>query len=40
MPEKILLVEDEISLQEALAYHLKKQGHTVETVGDGAAALT
>ncbi len=39
MPERILVVEDEISLQETLAYNLSKQGYTVETVGDGAAAL-
>jgi len=39
MPETILIVEDEISLQETLAYSLKKEGYTVETVGDGRAAL-
>ncbi len=39
MPEKILVVEDEISLQETLAYNLRKQGYIVETVGDGASAL-
>jgi DNA-binding response OmpR family regulator len=39
MPEIILIVEDELSLQEALAYNLKKEGYTVETVGDGRAAL-
>jgi DNA-binding response OmpR family regulator len=40
MPEKILVVEDEISLQESLAYTLRRQGYEVETVGDGNAALT
>lgn len=39
MPEKILVVEDEIALQETLAYSLKKEGFTVETVGDGRSAL-
>jgi len=39
MVEKILIVDDEISLQETLAYNLKKQGYDVETTGDGAEAL-
>ncbi|MBI5351675.1 MAG: response regulator transcription factor [Chloroflexi bacterium] len=39
MSETILIVEDEISLQETLAYNLKKEGYTVETVGDGRSAL-
>ena len=39
MAEKILVVEDEISLQETLAYNLKKQGYEVEVVGDGNSAL-
>jgi DNA-binding response OmpR family regulator len=39
MPDIILVVEDEISLQETLAYNLKKEGYTVETVGDGRTAL-
>lgn len=39
MSEKILVVEDEISLQETLAYNLKRQGYQVETAGDGAVAL-
>jgi len=39
MPETILIVEDEPSLQETLAYNLQKQGYTVETAGDGRAAL-
>ena len=39
MNESILIVEDEISLQETLAYNLKKEGYAVETVGDGRAAV-
>ena len=39
MAEKILIVEDELSLQETLAYNLKKEGYIVETVGNGRFAL-
>ena len=39
MTEKILVVEDEPSLQETLAYNLKKEGYIVEAVGDGLVAL-
>ena len=39
MTETILIVEDEPSLQETLAYNLKKQGFTVEAVGNGRTAL-
>jgi len=39
MAETILVVEDEPSLQETLAYNLKKEGYMVEAVGDGLAAL-
>jgi DNA-binding response OmpR family regulator len=39
MPEKILVVEDEISLQETLAYNLRRQGYEVQAVGDGNTAL-
>lgn len=39
MPETILVVEDEPSLQETLTYNLEKQGYTVESVGDGRSAL-
>ncbi len=39
MAEKILVVEDEVTLQETLAYNLKRQGYEVETVSDGKAAL-
>jgi DNA-binding response OmpR family regulator len=40
MTEKILVVEDELTLQETLAYNLKRQGYDVETTGDGPSALT
>lgn len=40
MTEKILVVDDEVSLQETLAYNLKKQGYEVFVVGDGRSALT
>ena len=39
MAEKILVVEDEIALQETLAYNLKRQGYEVQTCGDGLCAL-
>jgi len=39
MSEKILVVEDEPTLQETLAYNLTRQGYTVETASDGQAAL-
>src|SRR5512136_449875 len=39
MQEIILIVEDEPSLRETLAYNLEKQGYKVEAVGDGRAAL-
>ncbi len=39
MPEKILVVEDELSLRESLAYNLKKEGYAVETAGDGRSAV-
>lgn len=39
MAEKILVVEDEQTLQETLAYNLKRQGYEVETAGDGTVAL-
>ena len=39
MAEKILVVEDEVTLQETLAYNLQRQGYNVETVGDGPSAL-
>lgn len=39
MPEKVLVVEDELTLQETLAYNLRRHGYEVETAGDGLAAL-
>jgi DNA-binding response OmpR family regulator len=39
MAEKILIVEDEQTLQETLAYNLKRQGYEVIRAGDGALAL-
>lgn len=39
MAEKILVVEDEMSLLETLAYNLQKQGYEVEIAGDGLTAL-
>ena len=40
MPEKILVVEDEQTLQETLAYNLRRQGYEVELASDGPTALT
>ncbi|MDD2522080.1 MAG: response regulator transcription factor [Anaerolineaceae bacterium] len=39
MTEKILVVDDEVSLQETLTYSLEKQGYQVEVAGDGLTAL-
>ena len=39
MAEKILIVEDELTLQETLAYNLKRQGYLVETANDGQSAI-
>ena len=39
MPETILVVEDEPALRDTLTYNLKKDSFTVESVGDGRAAL-
>jgi DNA-binding response OmpR family regulator len=39
MPETILIVEDEPSLQETLTYNLQKQGYRAETAGNGRTAL-
>jgi len=40
MAEKILVVEDELTLNETLVYNLKKQGYEVESVMDGHDALS
>lgn len=39
MSEKILVVEDEPSLLEALAYNLTRHGYQVETAADGKSAV-
>lgn len=39
MSERILLIEDEVGLQEAIAYTLQKQGYVVEVAGDGLQGL-
>lgn len=39
MQPKVLIVEDEQSLQETLVYNLTKEGYKVEAVGDGNVAL-
>lgn len=39
MSEKVLIVEDEPSLQETLAYNLTRQGYKVDTASDGQTAL-
>jgi DNA-binding response OmpR family regulator len=40
MAEKILIVEDELTLQETIAYNLKREGYLVETSTDGVEAIT
>jgi len=37
--EKILVVEDDTAIREALSYNLGREGYEVLTVGDGAEAL-
>jgi len=39
MVNKVLVVEDEAALREALAYNLTRQGYEVKTANDGRAAL-
>jgi DNA-binding response OmpR family regulator len=39
MSERVLVVEDEKSLQETLAYNLHRQGYEVEIAGDGNDAV-
>jgi DNA-binding response OmpR family regulator len=39
MNEKILVVEDDPTLQETLAYNLKYQGYEVDTAEDGKTAI-
>jgi len=39
MPSKVLLVDDDVTLQETIAYNLEHNGHEVLVVGDGAEAI-
>jgi DNA-binding response OmpR family regulator len=39
MPEKILIVEDELVLQETLKYNFSNSGYDVKTAGDGTEGL-
>ena len=39
MSDKILIVEDELTLQETLAYNLEHQGYQVFTASDGNKAI-
>jgi DNA-binding response OmpR family regulator len=39
MSEQVLVVEDETTLRETLAYNLTRQGYTVHTAADGYTAL-
>ncbi|MEX1143462.1 MAG: response regulator transcription factor [Anaerolineales bacterium] len=39
MREKILIVEDDTSIREALVYNLEREGYEVLAVGDGSEAL-
>lgn len=39
MPHKVLVVEDDAAIREALSYNLGREGYQVEVVADGAAAL-
>lgn len=39
MSDKILVVEDETALREAVAYNLTRQGYEVKTASDGKSAL-
>lgn len=39
MSDRILIIEDEIALQETLAYNLKKQGYDVEIASTGPSGL-
>ncbi|WFR56137.1 response regulator transcription factor [Anaerocolumna sp. AGMB13025] len=40
MEEKILIVDDEKGILEAISYAFKREGYVVETAGDGEEALT
>jgi DNA-binding response OmpR family regulator len=40
LPKRILVVEDDATIRETLAFNLKKEGYAVTLAADGAAALT
>ncbi len=39
MSKRVLVVEDDAAIQDALEYNLAREGYAVESVGDGVAAL-
>lgn len=39
MADKVLIIEDEVSLRETLVYSLEKEGYQVKAVGDGKEGL-
>ena len=39
MKEKVLIVEDDPAIRDALSYNLGREGYEVKAVGDGVAAL-
>ena len=39
MADKVLVIEDEVSLQETLSYNLEKEGYVVSVSGDGIEGL-
>jgi DNA-binding response OmpR family regulator len=39
MSKRVLVVEDDAAIREALEYNLTREGYTVESVGDGVKAL-
>lgn len=39
MPQRVLVVEDDAAIREALTYNLTREGYEVQAVSDGAAAV-
>lgn len=39
MPQRVLVVEDDAAIREALTYNLTREGYDVDAVSDGAAAV-
>jgi len=39
MPQRVLVVEDDAAIREALTYNLTREGYEVDAVSDGAAAV-